>query len=169
MKDKIFLDTNILVYLSNEDSLFHKTALEKFKQIVKKHEIWISRQVLREYAVVMSRLEVYEKTLRSQEIIDDIAKWEKSFKVADEAEGITENLKNLILRYNLKGRRIHDANIVASMMEYSIPLLFTFNIKDFKAFEEIQLLEIESKKEFEPDLENGAQNGDTPAGTETIS
>jgi predicted nucleic acid-binding protein len=37
MKGKIFLDTNILVYLSNEDSLFHKTALEKFKQIGAKY------------------------------------------------------------------------------------------------------------------------------------
>ena len=109
----------------------------------------------------MSRLEFYEKTLKSQEIIDDIAKWEKSFKVADEAEDVTENLKDLILRYNLKGKRIHDANIVASMMKYSIPLLFTFNIKDFKAFEEIQLLEIESKKETEPDLENDGQNLET--------
>lgn len=55
MPDKIFLDTNILVYLANEDSPFHLRSVEKFKEIAAKSELWISRQVLREYAVVMTR------------------------------------------------------------------------------------------------------------------
>jgi predicted nucleic acid-binding protein len=104
MKDKIFIDTNILVYLSNEESLFHEVVLERFKHVVEKYDIWISRQVLREYAVVMSRQEFYEKTLTSQDIVDDIVKWENSFKVIDETKDITDNLKNLLVKYDLKGK-----------------------------------------------------------------
>jgi len=47
------------------------------------------------------------------------------------------------VKYDLKGKRIHDANIVASMLKFSIPLIFTFNASDFKAFEEIQIMKVQ--------------------------
>ena len=143
MKDKIFLDTNILVYLSDEGEEFHKTVKVLFTDIIKKYEIWISRQILREYAVVVSRKAFVEKPLEPREIIDDIEKWQKLFHVIDETPDITKNLKDLILKYDLKGKRIHDANIVASMMKFSIPLLFTFNVKDFQGFKEIKVMDIQ--------------------------
>jgi predicted nucleic acid-binding protein len=79
MQDKIFLDTNILVYLANEDSPFHAEILKKFKEIGAKYELWISRQVLREYAVVMTRQGIVESPLSSNEIALDIEKWEDIF------------------------------------------------------------------------------------------
>lgn len=149
MKDRIFLDTNILVYLADEGDEFHETARRIFEDIIEKYEVWISRQVLREYAVAVSRKEVVEKVLKPKQIKDDVTKWEESFNIIDETQDVTENLKNLILKYNLKGKRIHDANIVASMMTFSIPLLFTYNINDFQVFEEIQIMEIQSPDETE--------------------
>jgi hypothetical protein len=80
--------------------------------------------------------------------------------VIDETQGITKNLKNLILKYNLKGKRIHDANIVASMVEYSIPLLFTFNARDFQVFEEIQLFEIQQQEDTQLDSNDIISDGD---------
>ncbi len=56
MNDKLFLDTNVLVYLTDVDSSFHEKAKDIFSAISKEHELWISRQVLREYAVVVSRI-----------------------------------------------------------------------------------------------------------------
>jgi predicted nucleic acid-binding protein len=106
MKDRIFFDTNVLVYLSNKESLFHKTVSEKFKQITDTYEIWISRQVLREYAVVISREGFYEKPLESKKIASDLEKWEKLFQIIDETGDVTKNLKTLILKYRLKGKRI---------------------------------------------------------------
>jgi predicted nucleic acid-binding protein len=103
--------------------------------------LWISRQVLREYAVVMSRAWFIEKPLDSEKIVADINKWTSIFSIADELESVTKNLTTLITSYNISGKRIHDANIVATMMSYSISHLFTKNVDDFKVFKEIQLLE----------------------------
>ncbi len=95
MRDKIFLDTNILVYLANEDSPFHHEVSKKFKDIAGKYELWISRQVLREYAVVMTRQGIVESPLSSNEIVSDIEKWKGIFQVADETEEVTQNLVEL--------------------------------------------------------------------------
>ena len=142
MPDKIFLDTNILVYLANEDSPFHLRAAEKFKEIVGKSELWISRQVLREYAVVMTRPGIVEKPLSVKDVASDIEKWESIFQIADETEEVTEILVRLIKAHDIKGKKIHDANIVAAMMANSIQTLFTFNTDDFKRFKNIELISI---------------------------
>ena len=142
MPDKIFLDTNILVYLANEDSPFHFRSAEKFKEIAGKSELWISRQVLREYAVVMTRPGIVEKPLSSNEVASDIEKWESIFQIADETEEVTGILVELIKTHDIKGKKIHDANIVAAMMANSIQTLFTLNVDDFKKFKKIQLIAI---------------------------
>ncbi len=139
MRDKIFVDTNILVYLSNEDSSFHVEVNKKFIEIFAQYELWISRQVLREYAVVMSSPAIIEKPLTAEEVVQDIEKWGKIFKIADETSEVTEILKKLIKEYDLKGKRIHDANIFATMLANSINKLYTLNIDDFKKFKGIEL------------------------------
>jgi predicted nucleic acid-binding protein len=140
MSDKIFFDTNILIYLANEDSPFHLEVAKTFKEIARKSELWISRQVLREYAVVMTRHGIVEKPLSSKEIVSDMEKWGSLFQVADETEEVTNILVELIKTYNIKGKSIHDANIIAVMTANSIQTLFTLNIKDFKKFKKIQLI-----------------------------
>jgi len=142
MADRIFLDTNILVYLANEDSPFHLRVMEKFREIAGKSELWISRQVLREYAVVMTRPGIVGKPLSSKEAALDIEKWESIFQVADETEEVTGILVELIKAHDIKGKKTHDANIVAAMMANLIQTLFTLNADDFKRFKKIQLITI---------------------------
>jgi len=48
----------------------------------------------------------------------------------------------LIKAHDIKGKKIHDANIVAVMMANSIQTLFTLNVDDFKKFKKIRLLAI---------------------------
>lgn len=143
MQDRIFLDTNILVYLANEDSPYHPKILSKFMEVLSKSELFISRQVLREYAVVMSRSDTIEKPLSSEEISSDIEKWQNLFNVADETEEVTKTLRDLIEEYQLKGKIIHGANIVATMVVNSVRILFTLNTADFKRFQEVEILNFE--------------------------
>jgi len=48
--------------------------------------------------------------------------------------------KELIKKYNVRGKRIHDANIVATMLCNEIKIIFTKNLVDFKVFKEIQII-----------------------------
>ena len=40
-------------------------------------------------------------------------------------------LRDLVRRYQVRGKRIHDANIVATMMTHGVSRLATYNVKDF--------------------------------------
>lgn len=142
MQDRVFIDTNLLVHLANENSPYNYSLSQLIGSYKNNYDLWISRQVLREYAVVMSRAGMLEHPLDSEALVADLSRLELLFFVADEDEGVTQHLKGLIQRYNMQGKRIHDANIVATMLVYDIPNLLTMNTDDFKNFREIKLLEL---------------------------
>jgi len=142
MRDRIFIDTNVLVHIANESSTFSAPLTNLLSTYRNTYDLWISRQVLREYAVVMSRPGILETPLAPDALVPDIMKWQQLFFIADENEFTTLNLQTLILAHQIKGKRIHDANIVATMIAYDIPNLLTLNIADFNKFEEIRLMEI---------------------------
>ena len=72
MEGSIFLDTNILVYLANGDSPHHLKVLRRFKELWGYSQFWVSRQVLREYAVVMTRADIVERPLFPEEAALDM-------------------------------------------------------------------------------------------------
>lgn len=142
MQDRAFIDTNLLVHLANENSPYNSKLSQLVGSYKNNYDLWISRQVLREYAVVMSRPGVLETPLDSESLVSDLSRWDLLFFVADEDEVVTQHLKGLILRYKVQGKRIHDANIVATMMVYDIPNLLTMNTADFKQFSEVTLIDM---------------------------
>jgi predicted nucleic acid-binding protein len=59
----------------------------------------------------------------------------------DETEEVAATLRFLVERHDLKGKRIHDANIAATMMAHHIKNILSFNIKDYTPFSEIKALD----------------------------
>jgi len=137
---KLFIDTNILVYLSNESSAFHAPVLAQFTKLAEEYALYISRQVLREYAVIMTRPGIVAEPLTPDEVVEDMKKWQDLFTILDETFEVTNKLQDLVSTYQLKGKRIHDANIAATMIVHAIPCLLTMNVEDFQKFEEISII-----------------------------
>lgn len=55
-------------------------------------------------------------------------------KFADETQLVRDTLIDLLKNYPTLGRKIHDVNIVATMLAYGVTDLFTLNVADFKRF-----------------------------------
>ena len=60
-----------------------------------------------------------------------------SFSLLDETKAVASLLQDLVQQHNVRGRQIHDANIVATMLTHGIPRLVTYNQGDFERFDEI--------------------------------
>ena len=66
-----------------------------------------------------------------------------SFEVLEDGPLVTENLLALCREVSVGGRQIHDANIVAPMLAHGEHRLLTFNISDFRRFEDrIELMDL---------------------------
>ncbi len=56
------------------------------------------------------------------------------FRIAEDGPAVTENLLELVQRFPVAGKQIHDANIVATALAYGIPCILTNNKADFDRF-----------------------------------
>ncbi len=137
----LFIDTNILVYANIIETPFHKQALATINTA---HDagriIWISRQVIREYLVTLTRPQVFENLPRAT-VLEQIDQFFERFQVADDTAAVSKQLVKLMGDFKIGGKQVHDANIVATMLAYDIPCLLTHNVKDFQRFEEVVRIE----------------------------
>jgi len=142
-----FLDTNVLVYANVMESPFHQSAIKTIQFYYGiGTELWISRQILREYIAVLTRPQIFAKPVSVLVVADRIRFFQSHFQVAEENPQITEELLILVERFNVGGNQVHDANIIATMRVYGINNLITHNASDFKRFSDIvNILPIDNK------------------------
>ncbi|HQG37677.1 MAG TPA: hypothetical protein PLK15_00990, partial [Chitinophagales bacterium] len=98
MEDKkLFLDTNILVYSSLTNSDFQHIARGKILEFAtNNYEIWISRQVIREYLSVISKILFTEPDFKIDDVIISVEKFSNQFYIADEIKSTSEILLDLV-------------------------------------------------------------------------
>jgi predicted nucleic acid-binding protein len=136
--NRVFIDTNILVYARAAQSPFHNAALQVIQSLDDSGvEIWISRQILREYLSTLTRPQQFTNPLSLETLIEDIRLFQTRFRVAEDNLQVTQQLLTLMEQISIGGRQVHDANIVATMQIYGISQLLTHNIADFNRFSKL--------------------------------
>lgn len=132
---RVFIDTNILIYASSTKSPFYQHAHDAIRRFEKESaELFISRQVLREYLASMTRPDMLTEELSRESVIKAVRHFEEDFTVFNDTPGVTEQLLELAETVSVSGKQIHDANIIATMLVNDVHSLLTHNISDFKRF-----------------------------------
>jgi len=132
---RIFVDTNILVFANVKTSSFHNSAKAKLIELTENdYELYISNQVIREYLSVLSRPDANGNKLSDSSLREDLVRLKTQYTVVFENEQTLNNLQMLISECPTGGKQIHDANIVATMLNYDLKYLLTHNVSDFKRF-----------------------------------
>ncbi len=138
----LFVDTNVLVYANVIETPLHEQALMAINAAYQAdRRIWISRQVIREYLVTMTRPQIFEN-LPGATVLEQIDQFIERFQVADDTAAVTEQLVKLMGDFKIGGKQVHDTNIVATMLAYGIPCLLTHNAKDFQRFASVIRIEV---------------------------
>ena len=138
----LFIDTNILIYANVATAPLHEQALKAIKEAHQAgRPLWISRQVLREFIAARTRPQTFAQPSAPEVVIERVRYLEERFQVADDTAAVTGQLVKLMGDFQIGGKQVHDANIIATMQAYGIPALLTHNIKDFERFGEIVRVE----------------------------
>jgi predicted nucleic acid-binding protein len=132
--ETIFIDTNILVYATNDESPFQAKSLDKLNQLITDGiEFAISPQIVREYLVVLTRGLQSDDPTRSA-ALHNVGKFIEAFTLLDENSETVAILQTIMENFVVGGKQIHDANIVAVMQAHGIKRLLTHNLDDFKKY-----------------------------------
>jgi len=141
MDDKrCMVDTNVLVHSTVRSSPWHQEARQWLASLFSKgFELCIIPQIVREYLVVLTRGDIFEQRFTPDEVLDELEAILPTFSLLDENEETVSYLRNLVRRYQVRGKSVHDANIVATMLTHGITRLVTYNSSDFRRYQEITL------------------------------
>lgn len=136
--DPVFIDTNVLVYANVASAPLHQVAQETIEAFFEAGvELWISRQVLREFIVTLTRPQTFTNPQPIDVVTIRIQLFEEQFRVAEDNFQVTARLLELLQQIPTGGRQVHDANIVATMLVAGIYRLLTHNTADFERFSEL--------------------------------
>ena len=132
---RVFVDTNILAsaLLPESPRYFHARGILR-RLAEADAEVWISRQVIREYLATMTKYERLWSDVTRAALIDAVRTLERHYIVAEELPIVAEQLYFLLGQVPTGGKQVHDANIVATMIAYDVRTLLTYNLDDFKRF-----------------------------------
>ena len=144
----LFVDTNILLSATDRSRALHGACLNVLSEIPRAGaHLVVNAQVLREYLVVSTRpVDVNGLGLTAAQSLDNVAAFKERMNLLNENDRVHESLMGLVRRHKLKGKRIHDANIVATMAAHGIERLITADVKDYKIFKGIM---VQAPGEFE--------------------
>src|SRR5438876_2415071 len=94
--NSIFIDTNVLVYATIPQSLLNQAAqmaIRGYKQAGT--EIWISRQVIREYLATLTRPHTFStlgKPIPVRTLTAEVKLFQTQYRVAEDGRVVTEEL-----------------------------------------------------------------------------
>lgn len=141
-KERVFLDTNILVYAADELSPFHSKAKEiRDKAARGKSKACISLQVLTEFysAVTNTKNEIPLSPKKAKKEIESYLRNDFIIKLSPREKTIRRMI-DLAQIKGVKGQNIYDTRIVATMLDNGIKRIYTNNDKDFAGFGEIKVI-----------------------------
>lgn len=124
MSDRIFVDTNILVYSIANDPAKRAIA----DAVLLKHEIVVSPQVISEFVAVSIR----KKILPQQQTITYAAKFMQVFDVTAITKQTVGSAFDMMTRYQFS---YWDSLIIAAALESHCPWLYTEDLQDGQQIE----------------------------------
>lgn len=131
----VFVDTNVLVYARLALSPFNLAATNYLDRLTQDGvELWISRQVLREYLATMTRPGMVSTPLPPGVLVSDVRYFSQHLRVAEDGPAVMAELLSLLQTIPVGGKQVHDANLVATMRAHGIGRLLTHNTADFTRY-----------------------------------
>jgi predicted nucleic acid-binding protein len=139
----ILVDTNVLLRLVEQNHPHHATAMEATAAVRRKgYRAVIVPQIIYEFWVVTTRpVDVNGLGMSAAEAQFELEELTPSFRLLRDERAIFEIWQQLVLDYDVKGKQVHDARLVAAMLRHNITQLLTFDSADFARYPKINIVE----------------------------
>jgi len=130
--NSILVDTNVLIYALDQSSLFFERSVKILNG--EQNQLFIATKNISEYFAVCSKLLV--------DRAHAVAFYEElriNATILYPNPASLQHFQSLLAKYQPKGNRVYDVEIVSIMMSYELKKIATFNETDFKSIDEVEI------------------------------
>lgn len=134
--DQVMLDTNVLLAATDEGRSEHRDALTVLNDwAAGPTDLCTSGQVLREYLSVATRPAKQNGLgLNLPDALENVRAFRGRTTLLAEDSKVADRLLGLLADIECRGKQVHDANLVATMLVHGIGTVVTMNLEDFARF-----------------------------------
>lgn len=129
------VDTNVLLRSVQESHPMHPDAVRATDLLLSHETVSIIPQNLIEFWAVAPRPEISNGLgLSVAETAERIAVIKSTFRLLSDTQDIFNEWERLVAQYQVLGKQVYDARLVAAKRVHNLTHLLTFNTADFKRF-----------------------------------
>src|SRR3954470_17583866 len=135
---RYLIDTGILLRIIDEQDPQHELVQNVFERLGReRHDAYITTQNIAELWNVATRPTANNGLNLSPAIISKLFAdmIDPLCTVLTEPDILLSEFRRLLLQYNVIGKQVHDARLVAMMLVWQIDNLLTLNDRDFRRYE----------------------------------
>ncbi len=139
MMDGCLIDTSVLVRLANPHERLHSQAVEAVRQLQQRHLMpYLTPQVVAEFWNVATRpVEANGLGWSIEDVASCVFKlFETVYLLLDTRQSFYVWLY-LVRTRDVRGKQVHDARLVATMLTHGVRFLLTFNGDDFQRYADL--------------------------------
>lgn len=130
--EPLLVDTSVLLEATDDRRAQHADAL---KLLESGSRLTFPAQVIREYLVVATRpAAVNGLGMAMADALENVREFRRTVRLLPEEKPLLPTLLRLIEDIPCRGKRVHDAHIVAAGLVHKIPRIATLNTEDFTPF-----------------------------------
>jgi predicted nucleic acid-binding protein len=136
--DRVMLDTNVLLAATDEGRPEYQDALAILNHWpAAPTDVCTSGQIFREYLAVATRPAAQNGLgLGLTAAVGNVRAIRERSTLLAEDEKVAGRLLGLLEDTGSRGRQVHDANLVATMLAHGVGTIVTINVADFARYEQ---------------------------------
>ncbi len=136
-------DTNLLLRIADPASEQHSVATQALAQLLGQgDEIYVTPQNFIEFWAVATRpVEANGFGWTSERTAKEVTDLQERFAMLPDSPEVFTHWLELVKQWPVRGKRVHDARLVAVLQAHTVEHLITFNTSDFAAFSFLSLID----------------------------
>ena len=133
---EVAVDSNILVFLADPQSLFHADSKSATSKLLQDGDslVVFPQNLIEFWAVATRHVSSNGLGFTTAQAVSEIVQIRSIFRLIPENPQIYPEWQRLVTAHNVSGKNVHDTRIAAQMLVHRIDNILTFNTKDFRRF-----------------------------------
>ena len=139
----VLLDTNIFLRLANVADDQHAVTRAAVQSLAAAgNQLCYVPQCAYEYFAVATRpLDANGLGYEPYAVAAEISAWRERFESLPDDDSLYSVWLMLLGRFPVRGKKSHDARLAAAMIRHDVPRILTFNVKDFRRYDDLAVLD----------------------------
>jgi predicted nucleic acid-binding protein len=137
----VLVDTNVLLRLSDGGAPDQSVAAQALSRLRLRGNLpaITAQNIIEFWAVATRPRDVNGLGWSTQQTAAEIAQLLNRFPLLEDTPAILTHWMALVTAFDIKGKKVHDARLVATMQAHDLTHLLTFNTDDFQGYPSLTL------------------------------